>query len=131
MGGILVLLGSIHFYWASGGVRGRQAAIPHRGSEPIFQPSNRMTAAVGVLLFLAAVLTTARVKVWEVSEVNLLARWGNIVLGIVFALRALGDLHWVGLFKTVRNTQFAILDTWAYTPLCLLLSGGCLYLATH
>ena len=30
----------------------------------------------------------------------------------------------LGLFKRVRGSKFATLDTWVYSPLCLLLAAG-------
>jgi hypothetical protein len=38
--------------------------------------------------------------------------------------RTVGDFKYVGLFKRVRGTPFARLDTLLYSPLCLLLSLG-------
>jgi hypothetical protein len=39
-------------------------------------------------------------------------------------LRAVGEFRYVGLFKRVRGTKFAVLDTFVYSPLCLLLGAG-------
>jgi hypothetical protein len=41
-----------------------------------------------------------------------------LVLVAVFAIRALGDFKYVGFFKKVKNTDFAINDTKYFTPLC-------------
>ena len=43
-------------------------------------------------------------------------------LGLVFVLRAIGNLRTFGFFKTVTGTPFADWDTWLYSPLCLLLA---------
>ncbi len=45
--------------------------------------------------------------------------WG---LGLVFLLRAVGNLRTFGFFKIVKGTPFADWDTWLYSPLCLLLA---------
>jgi hypothetical protein len=45
--------------------------------------------------------------------------WG---LGVVFLLRAVGNLRTFGFFKIVKGTPFADWDTWFYSPLCLLLA---------
>ncbi len=52
--------------------------------------------------------------------------WG---LGGVLLLRAIGEFRYVGLFKRVRGTRFATLDTWLYTPLCAMLAAAVWYLA--
>src|SRR6266403_2083334 len=45
--------------------------------------------------------------------------WG---LGLVFALRAVGNLRTFGFFKIVKGTPFADWDTWFYSPLCVLIA---------
>jgi Protein of unknown function (DUF3995) len=46
--------------------------------------------------------------------------WG---LSLVFLLRAFGNFTTFGFFKTVTGTPFARLDTWLYSPLCLVLAA--------
>jgi hypothetical protein len=128
-GGILLLLSAWHFYWAAGGTWGKTVAVPQRAGRPVLRPSFAATLAVAILLAAAAVLLVARLKTWEDPSVDRLARWGNWALAAVFGLRAVGDTKWVGFFKSVRGTPFAILDTWVYSPLCALLCLGCLYTA--
>jgi hypothetical protein len=47
----------------------------------------------------------------------------------VLALRAIGEFRYVGLFKRVRESRFAALDTRVYTPLCVALAAAVFYLA--
>lgn len=54
---------------------------------------------------------------------NGLVRFGIWALALVLLLRAIGDFRYVGLSKRVRRTQFAVLDTRFFTPLCLVLSA--------
>jgi hypothetical protein len=49
---------------------------------------------------------------------------GAILLAVVFAARAIGDFRLVGFFKTRGDGAFAWLDTWVYSPLCLLLAAA-------
>ncbi|MGO4372233.1 DUF3995 domain-containing protein [Paenibacillus sp. MCAF20] len=49
-----------------------------------------------------------------------LAAWA---LAIVFAIRAIGEFHYLGLFKRYRNSPFGRLDTYVYSPLCLVMAG--------
>jgi len=46
---------------------------------------------------------------------------------LVLLARAVGDFKYVGFFKTVRASRFAVLDTWFYSPLCALLALGALW----
>jgi hypothetical protein len=125
-GGVLVLLSAWHFYWAAGGVLGKALAVPQRSEAPLFRPSAGATVVVGILLAAAAALVLAQLKTWEAPFLNQLTRWGSWVLAAVFGLRAVGDTRWIGFFKRVRGTPFATLDTWVYSPLCMLLCVGCL-----
>jgi hypothetical protein len=127
--GIFLLLSACHFYWAAGGAWGKASAVPRQGQQPLFQPSVAATLAVAILLAAAAALVASELKTWEDPRVHRLTHWGNLALAAVFGLRAVGDLRWVGFFKRVRGTHFASLDTWVYSPLCVLLSLGCWYAA--
>jgi Protein of unknown function (DUF3995) len=53
----------------------------------------------------------------------------GLALGLL--LRAVGDFRYVGFFKSVRDSRFATMDTWCYSPVCLALSMGVAYVATH
>ena len=73
---------------------------------------------VALGLFGFAYVTLSAVTGW------LPARWvfyGNLAIGGIFLLRAVGDFRYVGFFKKVKNTAFARNDTRYYSPLCLLL----------
>jgi Protein of unknown function (DUF3995) len=48
-----------------------------------------------------------------------------VFLAAVMVARFLGDFRYVGVFKRVRGTRFADLDTRLYAPLCLALAVGC------
>jgi hypothetical protein len=116
-GSILALLSALHFYWAAGGTRGKAAAVPARDGKALFHPSKRATAGVAVLLAIAAAMVFAGLRP---------AEW---VLALIFGARAIGDGRWVGLFKRVRGTPFATLDTFVYSPLAAALCLSCLYAA--
>jgi hypothetical protein len=47
------------------------------------------------------------------------------LMAIGFALRALGEFHYLGFFKGVRGTPFAHYDTWFYSPLFVCLAVIC------
>ncbi|MCP9765400.1 DUF3995 domain-containing protein [Lacihabitans soyangensis] len=117
----LILLGVavIHFYWAFGGKWGANAVLPQINSEKrVFTPSPLMTLAVAVPFLIISVIF-AQAAGWMDFEIiapylpTLL-----LVLVAVFAIRALGDFKYVGFFKKVKNTDFAINDTKYFTPLC-------------
>lgn len=116
---ILFFVAAIHFYWAFGGKWGANAVLPQVNAEKrVFTPSPILTLAVAVP-FLIISLIFAQAASWFDFEIirqylsNLL-----MVLVAVFAMRALGDFKYIGLFKKIKDTDFAINDTKYFTPLC-------------
>jgi hypothetical protein len=116
-------LGVLHFYWAAGGTKGKDAAIPTKDGRPLLHPTPLGTAVVGLVLFAMAALTAVRIG-WIAAPA--FARPLNVglwLLSALFLLRAIGDFRYVGFFKRVRDSRFAKLDTVAYSPLCMCLAG--------
>lgn len=113
---IFIILALWHFYWALGGKIGTQYAIPQISAEkpePLFYPRAHMTAIIGILLICMAI------SQWLPVKLNF---WSNLALMLAFLLRAIGDRHYVGIFKTVKGTPFSQTDSKYFIPLCLLLS---------
>ena len=76
---------------------------------------------------LCALLVAATAKLVAVPICATWLRWLCSALAVAMAARAVGDFRLVGFFKRVRGTRFARLDTMLFTPLCLLLAAGVLY----
>ncbi|HTP61384.1 MAG TPA: DUF3995 domain-containing protein [Burkholderiales bacterium] len=115
---VFVFLAGMHFYWASGGGNGKNAAIPEVDGAPAFRPSKAATAAVGLALLGVAAIVLLDLKL-------LLA-----CAAAVLILRAIGDFRLVGFFKRVRGSKFARIDTLLYSPLCLALGAALVVLAS-
>lgn len=120
--GILALIALVHAYWAMGGRISLGAAIPTVNGVATFTPSPQVTLAVAIaiagaalVVALAGGIVTLPLPGWTyVSAAALLA--------LTFAARAIGDFGLVGFFKTRGDGAFARLDTWVYSPLCLILA---------
>jgi len=123
-GVVFLFLSALHMYWARGGRWGSQVTVPNKGGRPLFTPSARATIIVALLLLMAATILLLRIRVPSNPPLEFITRCGAWVLTAVFVLRAAGDFHWIGFFKTVHDGGFARLDTWVYSPLCLLLALG-------
>lgn len=119
---ILFAIGLLHVYWAFGGRWGRGAVIPEHEGKRAFVPGPGPTliVAVGVVAAGAALLAEAGIADWQVSSG--LVRTIAWICAAVFALRAVGEFNYFGLFKKRRQTVFARMDTYLYTPLCAFLS---------
>ena len=122
--GILTMLGLIHVYWALRGVSGRSVALPERHGRPVFQPSRTGTLAVASGLFAAALMLLVRTGALWLPVPDAWPRWGAWTLASLFALRAIGNFRYVGIFKRVTGTPFARWDSQLFVPLCILIAAG-------
>ena len=123
--GVFLVLSAIHIYWAFGGEAGKAAAIPVKeDGQQSFTPSKVATLAVAIALFLFAVLVFC-IAIQNVTMLRPLG-WG---LAFVLFLRAIGDFRLVGFFKRPSVSVFSKNDSRFYSPLCLLLAAGILYIS--
>jgi hypothetical protein len=123
--GVLALLALLHVYWSLGGRRGWDAAIPEAPGAPMFQPGRFGAFFVALLLGSAAAIIGTHARALPLGLPVWFSAAGTWTIAVVFAGRVVGDFRLFGLFKKVRETRFARLDSWLYTPLCALLSAAC------
>ena len=113
---LLMLLGAVHVYWAFGGRRARDKALPTKDGKRLIDPGTFLTLFVAILLFLFAYVAY-RLR-YDAGEGNFFVYAGWALSGVFF-VRAVGDFNAVGFFKQIRNTKFAVYDTKYYSPLCI------------
>ena len=119
-----VVAALVHAYWALGGRIGYEAAIPRVAGRASLNPSRASTWLVAIALLVFGLLVGALAGFISVPLSSGKLRWAAYGLAGVLVLRAIGEFRLVGLFKSVRGSRFATLDTWVYSPLCLLLAAG-------
>lgn len=129
---IFSFLSGIHFYWAFGGKWGTKVVYPilneqNEATMPGIVPT--LTVAFGLLFF--AVFTLLHADFFELMIPNWLDKTGLFMLTVIFLLRTIGDFKYIGFFKKIKDTKFAINDTKYYSPLCLLISLLNLFLAVN
>jgi len=133
--GIFALISLIHLYWALGGRTGSAAAVPQvpgtSGGElvPAFKPSALGTLLVAAGLVVIAVLVCLRVGLFVSVVSHWSLQWAISAIALLMFARAIGDSNLVGFFKQVGGSKFARLDTWAFSPLCVVLGFGLLVVA--
>lgn len=132
--GILAAIGALHIYWAVGGSSGMgsagSAVVPEVGGRSAFTPGPAWTLVVAALLEIAAALVALQGKLIAIDGLpSALIRVGALGVAVVLAARGVGDFRLVGLFKRVRGTRFARLDSRVYTPLCFALAAGIVLVA--
>lgn len=113
---IFFSLALLHFYWAIFGIKNPEKVLPTRSLDgKIVIPSSPMTAVIGFgLLLFALIFTNNIIMFWPFHWLIYI----KLGIGLIFFLRAIGDFKFVGVFKAVRQTPFAKMDTRYYTPLC-------------
>jgi hypothetical protein len=118
--GVLLAACLLHAYWAIGG-GGTSLAVPESDGKPAFRPGRIGAGLVALALLAASLLVAQQASGLAPWPPRSLATTGCWLLAALFLARAIGDFRWVGLFKRVKDTNFALSDTAAYTPLCLLI----------
>ncbi|MBV6827119.1 DUF3995 domain-containing protein [Pseudomonas sp. PD9R] len=132
---IFAVISLIHVYWALGGEWAAVAAVPQVPDEsgsrlrPAFKPRGWITLMVAAALLLIALLVCLRVGWWVPAVSHWSLQWLISAIALLMFARAIGDSNLVGFFKEVKGSPFAWLDTWVYSPLCMLLGGGLLAVA--
>lgn len=121
---VFVVLGLWHFYMAWAPSSGESGAVPSVSGKAVFRPSGRATLVVGVVLLLFAALVAGTAGLLPMGLPKSVLQWSSLALALGLFARAVGEFKYVGFFKRVRGTKFARLDTWLYSPLCLLLALG-------
>ena len=126
---IFTLLSVLHLYWVVGGKWGLSVAVPSQeDGDFAFRPPPLLTFIVAVGLAGMGIfeLFGGGWLDWPFSRL-----WLQIGLGCItgiFLLRAMGDFKYSGFFKKVKETAYAKNDSRLYSPLCLFIGLGTLFL---
>ena len=121
---VFLALALWHFIMAFRPSSGESGAVPSAAGKPLFVPSAKATVAVGVVLVLFAGLVAATGGIVALGLPSVLLVWLSYALAAGLLARAVGEFKYLGFFKRVRGSRFATLDTFVYSPLCLLLAAG-------
>lgn len=120
---ILGPIAAIHFYWLLGGKLGIANALPaSQVGQIALKPRMIETLIVALGSTFMAFLHLAQTEVIAVTLPQWINNYGLKAIAAIFLIRAVGEFRYVGFFKKIKNTKFAQLDTWFYSPLCVLLS---------
>lgn len=120
---IFLLLAILHFYWAVGGKLWYEDVLPtnSKGTNKLHPGTvAALIVALGLLVF--AFITAVNGGLFYKSANRRYFRYGVLAIAIIFLLRAIGDFRFIGFFKTVNKTRFAINDTLLFSPLCLFIA---------
>ena len=120
---IFIALTSIHFFWLLGGSVGMKYAFPYnsKSKKRFYHPGKFGLFIKTIILAAMAWFCLAQTGSFNFMLNDETIRWGNRVTGIIFILRAIGNFRYVGFTKTFKEGEFAQLDTYVYSPLCLII----------
>ncbi len=131
LGTVFALLSAFHIVGAFGVLD--LPILPTMPDRPPDLPSPQAPSfawlTVAVALALAALVVFARADLILTSIPTRLSTLGCLVVGAIFALRAIGEFEALGFFRSIKETDFAFWDMWLYTPLSLVLGLSTLWLA--
>jgi len=119
---VLLLIAVLNIYWAFGGHKGINGAIPTIKGHRLLHPGPLGTLAVALSLILASIVIGVQGQIIRIPFLKRISFWSSCVIALVFLIRSIGDFRYVGFFKTVQRSIFAQRDNMFYTPLCLLLT---------
>lgn len=123
---IFVALSALHFYWAFGGKWALAGSIPTSNTgKPIFNPGRMGTLVVALGLLAFALVSYMHQDEFFPFLVPYLNKV-TLAISLIFLLRAIGDFKYIGLFKRIKGTTFAVNDNKTYIPLCFYLAMSCL-----
>jgi hypothetical protein len=117
---IFIILGAIHFNWVIGGKFGFEASLPTKeNGERVLNPKKYDSAIVGLGLSAFGVFYLITSGLVNYHLPDWILNYGGWVIPVIFLLRGVGEFKYVGIFKSVKETNFGKLDTKVYSPLCL------------
>lgn len=117
---IFTSLGFIHFFWFLGGKWGLEKAVPTKEiGEKAIEPPKIATVIVGLGLISFGLIYLIKTGLFNFQVPNWIITYGSWIIPGIFILRAIGDFNYVGIFKKIKNTEFANADSKWFIPLCL------------
>lgn len=117
---IFTLLGSIHIYWLLGGKWGLKNVIPTKENQATtLEIPQFATLIVALVLLFLGLIYLVKSEFIIIQFPNWISNYGYWIIPSIFILRAIGDFNYVGLFKKMKNTEFAKADSKWFIPLCL------------
>jgi hypothetical protein len=128
----LFLIAAWHVYWALRRMDGHAVLVPEFEGKPVYEPRHTECLDVAAALALSCVIVAVRGG--GVPHSPMPEAWiqtGTVAVGVALVARAVGDFRFVGIFKRVRDTQFAEWDTRLFSPVSMLLGIATLWVALN
>ncbi len=120
---IFFILGLIHLNWGIGGKFGFNQSLPTKeNGERVLNPKKIDSIIVGMGLLFLAFFYISLFGLFSLNLPEWLFKYGSWGIPSFFTIRAIGDFHYVGFFKKIKQTEFSRLDSKLFSPLCLIIA---------
>jgi hypothetical protein len=118
---IFIFLSGLHVYWGLFGIKNPSRVLPsNEKDELLMRPGRVGSILVGLILaFFGFIYLNSVLEFLNWKGLTYIS-WG---IGTLFLARTIGDFRYVGFFKTVKNTNFAGMDSKFYSPLTLFIAA--------
>jgi len=123
---ILAALTIMYIYWFIGGKNSIQYFFPSNSSlrRNRVKPKKWKLFLTAIVLAAMTWLNVEQIEYFVINPVlhEEVFLWGNRIISIIFLLRAFGNFTYIGFTKTFRDSTYAKLDTYIYSPACILVA---------
>ena len=120
---IFLLLSTLHFYWAAGGEWASDVVLPKNASgNKMLHPTTLDCIVVALVLITFAFYYLIKAELLRFTLPGWMLKFGYWIISGIFLLRSIGDFNYIGFTKRIRHTDFAVLDSRYFSPLCLLIA---------
>lgn len=121
---VFSLLSILHIYWSVGGKWGFEQSLPQKPDGGfLFRPRKAESLIVGLFLLSFSLYYWIKTGLLPILDFpKWIMDFGGVAIAVIFLLRVIGDFNYVGIFKKVKDTDFAKRDTKYFVPLCLIIS---------
>jgi len=127
-GNILTIFAIMHLFLMTASKKTLPYFIPSKSKfqEKDLKPNKAILFLKAILLGLLTWFCFIQV----VADYNFMTEelliWGNRFISVIFFFRAIGDFKYTGFTKNYKESDYAELDTYIFSPLCLILSMSAL-----
>lgn len=121
---ILIAVGILYIYFLLGGRNSIEYFFPSNSSfrKKHIQPKKTKLFLISLSLFVMAFFFIEQMAGFTNIFNADAFKWGNKIIAVIFVLRAFGNFTYVGFTKSFKKGTFAKLDTYFYSPLCLVIA---------
>lgn len=119
---IFFFIGGVHISWSLGLKWGYEQVIPKKEKgENLFTPRKPECIVMAIIFFLFGIFYLIKTDFISLNIHQCVLTYSGWFISILFIIRTIGDFKYVGIFKSIKTTDFAKWDNKLYIPLCIII----------